>query len=523
MEKKEQARFYITTPIYYVNDTPHIGHAYTTVAADVQARFHRMLGERVFFLTGTDEHGQKVKQAAEQRGLSPQEHADQMVENFQRLWRELLVSNDAFIRTTDPEHQAVVQELLQRLWQRGLIQRRTYKGWYCTPDERFWTEKDLREGACPECGRAVQYIEEDNYFFLMSRFQGPLLEHLRRHPEYIKPSSRLNEVLGFLSRPLGDLCISRPLKRLSWGIPLPFDPQYVTYVWFDALVNYYSALRYLAKDLSFWPADCHVIGKDILTTHAVYWSTMLMALELPLPRLIFAHGWWTVEGRKMSKSLGNVVEPQAVCARYGVDAFRYFLLREIPFGLDGDFSESALVGRINNDLANDLGNLLSRTLGMLRKYCQAVVPERVNSKDREGLEKKVQAFFYTSAGDLPLLENMKLHLKEFKFNEALEHIWAVINGVNKFIDSAQPWRERDEARRGNVLYTALEALRLLALYLAPFMPRKAQEIWDQLGYHKDISRSLFSQEGRWGLLAPGTKAEKGPPLFPRQELPAKAP
>src|SRR3990172_6321215 len=381
--------FYITTPIYYVNDVPHIGHAYTTIAADTLARYHRLLGHPVFFLTGTDEHGQKVEKAAQERGLTPKEHADRMTRNFERLWTKLEISNDAFIRTTDKEHIAVVQELLLRLYDKGEIERRTYEGWYCTPDERFWTEKELADGKCPDCGRPVDRITEDNYFFLMSRYQERLIRQIEDNPNYIRPESRRNEVLGFLrSQTLGDLCISRPKARLSWGIELPFDKDFVTYVWFDALVNYFSATRYLSppadgsidpavREKYWWPADHHLVGKDILTTHSVYWSTMLMALGLPLPGNIFAHGWWTRDGRKMSKSLGNVVDPNEVVDSYGADAFRYFVLREVPFGLDGDFSEASFVTRVNTELANDLGSLLyhlAETLRLLGLFLFPVMP-----------------------------------------------------------------------------------------------------------------------------------------------------
>src|SRR5215217_2885658 len=352
--------FYITTPIYYVNDVPHIGHAYTTVAADVLARYWRLRGREVLFLTGVDEHGQKVQQAAAKAGIDPQLYCDQLAPQFKKLWLRLNISNNAFIRTTDRPHKTIVQQYLQQLFDKGLIYKDSYSGWYCTFDERFWTEKDVAEGLCPDCRRPLERLSESNYFFRMGQYQERVIEHIKKQPSFIRPESRRNEVLGFLqSQTLGDLSISRPKSRLSWGIELPFDKDYVTYVWFDALVNYLSGLEYLrpqSDDKRFWPANVHLIGKDILTTHAVYWSTMLMALNLPLPETIFAHGWWTVDGEKMSKSRGNVVDPNKMVELYGVDAFRDFLLREVPFGQDGDFAENAVTRRSNSDLANGIGN-----------------------------------------------------------------------------------------------------------------------------------------------------------------------
>ncbi len=506
-------RFYVTTPIYYVNDTPHIGHAYTTVAADILARFNRLLGRRVFFLTGTDEHGQKVQKAAEERGLSPKEHADMMVQNFKRLWERMNISHDAFIRTTDEEHIEVVQEILKRLHDRGEIVKRPYKGWYCTPDERFWTEKELVDGKCPDCGRPVEEIEEDNYFFLMSRYQDALIRYIEENPGYILPETRRNEVMGFLkSKPLGDLCISRPKKRLSWGITLPFDEDYVTYVWFDALVNYYSATRYLAPDrdlVQWWPADHHIVGKDILTTHAVYWSTMLMALNMPLPRNIFAHGWWTVDGRKMSKSLGNVVDPFEVIERYGVDPFRYFLFREVTFGLDGDFSEHALVSRINSDLANDLGNLVSRSFAMARKYFDSLVPEPTR------VEEEIKSLAES------VVKGMERHLQTLAFHRALDEIWTLINALNKYIDTRQPWslarsHEKQEELK-NVIYTILEGVRVVAIYTLPFMPESSIRVLRALGEDDDLINRPLLGELRWGTLKPGIRLGRIAALFPRIE------
>lgn len=515
--------FYLTTPIYYVNDIPHIGHAYTTVAADILARFNRQLGNDVFFLTGTDEHGQKVQKAADEKGLTPQEHADRMVGNFRELWKKLNISNDAFIRTTDTEHKMIVQQILDDLYRKGEIVRKQYRGWYCTPDERFWTEKEIIEGNCPECGRPVDEIEEENYFFLMSKYQERLIRHIEENPGYILPETRRNEVMGFLkARELGDLCISRPKARLSWGVTLPFDEDYVTYVWFDALLNYFSATQYLLPDKggeavssivnrqsstrNWWPADHHIVGKDILTTHAVYWSAMLMALEMDLPQNLFAHGWWTVDGKKMSKSLGNVVDPNEMIQNYGVDAFRYFLFREVPFGLDGDFSISAIVGRINSDLANDLGNLATRGITMAIKYFEGKIPEPSGVED----ELKVLA--------VEVLDKLKEDLSRLDFHKALDHIWSLIRYINKYIDTNQPWSlakaPESRERLSTVIYSVLEGLRFTALYISPFMPESADRIMKQLGM--DIVSGGTALAGlEWGGLVAGRALERPEPLFPR--------
>jgi methionyl-tRNA synthetase len=517
-------KFYITTPIYYVNDVPHIGHAYTTIAADTLARYHRLRGDDVFFLTGTDEHGQKVEKAAQERRLTPKAHADSMTVNFQRLWEKLEITNDAFIRTTDKEHVAVVQELLQKLYDNGEIERRTYEGWYCTPDERFWTEKEIVEGKCPDCGRPVERISESNYFFLMGKYQERLIAHIEQHPDYIRPDSRRNEVLGFLkSQTLGDLCISRPKARLTWGIELPFDHDFVTYVWFDALVNYFSATRYLsppaqgstdpaAKEKFWWPAEHHLVGKDILTTHSVYWSTMLMGLGLPLPGNIFAHGWWTQDGKKMSKSLGNVIDPHEVVDAYGADAFRYFVLREVPFGLDGDFSKETFVTRFNTELANDLGNLLSRVLTMIGKYFDGKIPAAGPELPLDGDLRE------TAVSVVPGIDE---NLATLAFSRYLHEVWSLVTRANRYVEENAPWtlaKNKDLERLGSVLYNLSESLRLIGLYLSPVMPSTSQKIWNALGLGKQITSCRLNEEQQWGKLSTGTAIQPGAQLFPRIDL-----
>jgi methionyl-tRNA synthetase len=516
--------FYITTPIYYVNDVPHIGHAYTTIAADVLARYWRLRGRDVFFLTGLDEHGQKVQQAAVKAGIDPQAHCDKLAPQFQQLWKRLNISNNAFIRTTDTGHKSAVQRYLQQLYDNQLIYKADYVGWYCTFDERFWTEKDVAEGLCPDCKRPVEQLSEHNYFFKMGQYQDRLIEHINQHPHFIRPESRRNEVLGFLTtQKLGDLSISRPKSRLSWGIELPFDKNYVTYVWFDALVNYVSALEYLTPappQDRYWPASMHLVGKDILTTHAVYWSTMLMALNLSLPETIFAHGWWTVDGEKMSKSRGNVVDPNKMVDEFGADAFRYFLLREVPFGQDGDFSEHAMARRINSDLANGIGNLLSRTLTMIDRNCEGTIPavpqdylERENQKYRLLLHAKEQF--------LILGKSLDGFFESLEFNSLLLHITSRATDADIFIDEHEPWRlAKDPDKREElnaVLYTAAECLRILSLYIYPVMPNTAKNVAGQLGLDINFSSPLLRHEIRWGELQGGTKIRKGSSLFPRVE------
>ncbi|MDF0677410.1 MAG: methionine--tRNA ligase [Nitrospira sp.] len=510
--------FYITTPIYYVNDVPHIGHAYTTVAADVLARYWRLRGCEVFFLTGLDEHGQKVQQAAAKVGIDPQVHCDKLAPQFEILWKKLNVSNNAFIRTTDPEHKSIVQRYLQQLHDKNLIYKDSYTGWYCTFDERFWTEKDVVNGLCPDCKRPIEKLSEHNYFFTMGQYQDRLIEHIKRHPNFIRPESRRNEVLGFLqTQKLGDLSISRPKSRLSWGIELPFDHTYVTYVWFDALVNYMSALEYLPREKPagnrFWPANVHLVGKDILTTHAVYWSTMLMALNLPLPETIFAHGWWTVDGEKMSKSRGNVVDPYKMADEFGADAFRYFLLREVPFGQDGDFSQTAMVTRVNSDLANGLGNLLSRTLTLIERTQAGLLPA-------PGAMRPIERELEQATLSL-LNEVLPRHLEQLEFNRALEAIWHVVQLANQYADKTAPWTLAKSANAAEtlrtVLYTMAETLRCLSLAAYPVIPKSAESIYSQLGISAEFTSSLLRDKIEWGGLKPGTLIQKGPSLFPRIE------
>ncbi len=519
--------FYITTPIYYVNDVPHIGHAYTTVAADVLARYYsQLLPHDVFFLTGVDEHGQKVQHAAAKAGVEPQAYCDKLAPQFRQLWKRLNISNDAFIRTTDASHKFAVQRYLQLLYDNQLIYKADYTGWYCTFDERFWTEKDVTDGLCPDCKRPVEQLSEKNYFFRMSEYRDKLIKHMKAHPgladmptAFIRPSSRFNEVFSFLEKqPLEDLSISRPKSRLSWGIELPFDHNYVTYVWFDALVNYISALEYLnPNNTTYWPTPgntdhgvIHLVGKDILTTHAVYWSTMLMALGLELPTTIFAHGWWTVNGEKMSKSRGNVVDPNKVVDEFGADAFRYFLLREVPFGQDGDFSREAMIGRINSDLADGLGNLLSRTLTMIDRFTEGKIPPSIAPKD------ELDNQLVHGMGQLTGLAMAAI--RDLRFNRALESMWELIQQCDQYIDKTAPWtlakRAEDKDRLHGILHRVATALEFLIRVLYPFMPETAAEMARQLGLNPQMQgRRLV-----WRGLAPDVAIAKGKPLFPRIDI-----
>ena len=501
--------FYMTTPIYYVNDKPHIGHSYTSIACDVLARFKRLTGYQVYFLTGTDEHGQKVAQAAKALGLEPQALVDKNVLTYQNLWKALEISQDDFIRTTEPRHQEVVQDFFTELYKKGDIYPGQYEGWYCVPCETFWQETQIENGACPDCGCQLEKISEKTYLFKMSKYEKPLLEYLEKHPDFVLPHGRFNEIMSFIKSGLKDLSVSRPKSRISWGITCPFDQEQVIYVWFDALINYLSALGYKKhQDLfeRFWPVDIHMIGKDILKFHAVIWPAMLLAAEVPLPKKVVAHGWWTVESQKMSKSKGNVVDPYAVISKVGIDAYRYFLLREVPFGLDGNFSEAALQARYQADLANNLGNLLNRTLTMLEKYFEGVVPVA-------GAGQHFDKFDNLSRNLLPEIEKK---LASVAFSQALESIWSLIDLANKYIEEEAPWQlaKTDRARLAGVLYALADVLRLVAVYLYPFMPGSAIKIWEQLGLI-DALPALNLKDIGLGQFPAGTKVHKGVPLFPK--------
>jgi methionyl-tRNA synthetase len=503
-------KFYVTTPIYYVNDRPHIGHAYTTILADILARYHRLLNVPTFFLTGADEHGQKVQQAADKAGISPQQHADATVVRFQELWKKLEITHDDFIRTTEPRHKTVVQKLFQALYEKGEIYRAEYDGWYCVPCERFFMEKDLEDGACPDCKRPVDRIRESNYFLRMSKYQDWLIQYIQDNPKFIQPDFRRNETLGFLRKKLNDLCVSRPKSRLSWGIELPFDKDFVAYVWCDALTNYISAVGYLSDDAKFkkwWPASCHLIGKDILTTHTVYWPIMLKAMGVELPESVFAHGWWLVGDSKMSKTTGNVVDPMEFVDKYGVDPFRYFLMAEMILGQDASFTEEAFVRRYNADLANDLGNMLSRLLKMIESYSGGLLPEP-GAPGEEELQ--LRAVAVESAG------TMELAIAGMRLDQGLAAVANVVRAVNRYLEKKQPWtlaKQSDKQPLHTVLYHAAETLRIVSGLLFPVMPGKMVELRQALGIQEATPDIRSLKE--WGLLKPGTKLGAMQVLFPR--------
>jgi methionyl-tRNA synthetase len=523
--------YYVTTPIYYVNDKPHIGHSYTTILADVLANYHRLLDVPTHFLTGTDEHGQKVQQAADANGITPQEQCDQTVVRFQELWKRLEITNDDFIRTTEERHKTVVQQTLQELFDKDEIYKAEYEGWYCVGCERFFTEKDLVEGNCPECSRKVDSIVESNYFFRMSKYQDWLIDYIETHPDFIQPAFRANETLGFLkNKELQDLCISRPKSRLAWGIELPFDTDFVTYVWFDALINYISAVGYKSDEEQFrkwWPCSTHLIGKDILTTHTVYWPTMLKAMDVAMPESIFAHGWWLTGRTKMSKSLGNVVNPMDMIDNYGVDAFRYFLIAEMTLGQDASFTEEAFVKRYNSDLANDLGNVANRVLNMISRYCDNKMPSPTSADAgfdtalEDGLWKQTVA----AAEEMgPLINKMKL-------DSSVAMVMTAVRKINVYLQERAPWslakQEGSEAEVAHCLYTAAECLRVCAALLYPVMPEKMLDLRTALGMAD--ARPHLGKLAEFGVLIPGTEISQPGALFPRieqekkEEKPAEKP
>lgn len=498
----KENHFYVTTPIYYVNDNPHIGHAYTTILADVLSRYHKVENNDVFFLTGVDEHGQKVQQAAEKRDVTPQQHCDEMAPRFKELWKKLEIQNDDFIRTTEDRHKTIVQLALQKVYDNGDVYEDEYEGWYSVAEERFITETEMESGGF----RDVKKIQEKNYFFKMGKYQQKLIDHIEQNPTFIQPESRKNEVLGFLRQPLNDLCISRPKSRLNWGIELPFDKDYVTYVWFDALMNYISVPGWGTDEKRFdewWPASVQLIGKDILTTHCVYWTTMLMSLGVELPQMIFAHGWWLTGDAKMSKSLGNVVDPLALIDEYGVDAVRYYLMSEMVLGLDANFTMESFIKRYNSDLANDFGNLLNRVSGLIGKYFEGKIPEAGTPTDAE--QEVIDNANALEGKIVQLVDAMKIH-------EAINETLNLVRQMNKYMEVQAPWKlaKEDLAAAGRVLYTAMEALRIAAVSLSPVMPEKTDQVLAVLG----AQGSGFA----WGGLKPGTQLQTHDALFPRIEV-----
>jgi methionyl-tRNA synthetase len=515
----DKKTYYITTPIYYPSNKLHVGNSYTTVAADAMARFKRLTGYDVWFLTGTDEHGQKIQRQAEASGKSPLAFVDEIVAWIKELWEELDISYDDFIRTTEDRHKEKVAAIFTKFYEQDDVYKGKYEGWYCTPCEAYWTERQLVESKCPDCGRDVEMIAEEAYFFRMSKYADRLMEHIEKNPEFIQPPSRKNEMVNnFLKPGLEDLCVSR--TSFDWGIPVPFDPGHVIYVWLDALSNYITALGYGEDGSNFeryWPADVQLIGKDILRFHTIYWPIFLMALGQPLPKTVFGHGWLMLQDGKMSKSKGNVVDPRVLAARYSSDALRYFLLREIPFGQDGIFSLENFIVRINTDLANDLGNLVSRSLTMAERYFKGVLPAPVDSNEVSDVELIGLALETPAA--------VEGFMNQLKTSDALAELWKLVRRSNKYIDENMPWalakEPANEARLGTVIYNLIESIRFIAVMLQPFMPHSPQLIWNQLGIKDNLVMQNWESLTSWGQLKPGSTVERGEDLFPRLNLQAE--
>ena len=510
----KRGKYYITTPIYYPSGKLHIGHSYTTVAADTMARYKRLQGYDVMFLTGTDEHGQKIQRVAEQEGVTPQEYVDRIVEGIKDLWSLMKITNDKFIRTTDQEHVEAVQKIFKKLYDQGDIYKSEYEGWYCTPCESFWTETQLADGKCPDCGREVELTKEESYFFRLSKYQDQLIRHLDENPDFIQPVSRKNEMINNFIKPgLEDLCVSR--TSFKWGIPVTFDEKHVVYVWIDALSNYITALGYLSENDAdfrrFWPADVHLVGKEIVRFHTIIWPAMLMALNLPLPKQVYGHGWLVLEGGKMSKSKGNVIDPVILIEKYGLDAIRYFLLREVPFGSDGVFSNEALIQRINSDLANDLGNLISRTVAMIQKYFSGKLPEEKLAGDHD--DDLISVVTSTPRKVEELLDQLQ-------FSTALSEIWKAVSRTNKYIDETMPWilakDEDKKPRLAQVLYNLVESIRIISILIQPFMPETPHKIWEQTG----ICENCRSWENafEWGKYSGERPVSPGGVIFPRIDI-----